>query len=113
MIHWHVGNARIPKAGSDLNAVDLWRVDEDLGGPGKRVPPLPNGAVGYLYESASEEDVAEWAIVWSDPLSDACNQTALRLFMGQKSKAEGIREIRAVARSLVEVARPDPDAAPD
>jgi hypothetical protein len=80
--------------------VAMWRVDDDLEGPGDSAPPLPNGAKGYLYESESDADVAYWGIVWSDPLEDGCNQTALTLFLPRLSKAEGRREILLVAESL-------------
>ena len=80
--------------------VAMWRVDGDLGGPAGPTPPLPNGAVGYLYESESGDDVADWGIVWSDPLEDGCTQTALTLFLPNLSKAEGQREILRVAESL-------------
>jgi hypothetical protein len=45
-------------------------------------------------------DVADWGIVWSDPLEDGCNETALTLFLPSLSKAEGRREILHVAESL-------------
>jgi hypothetical protein len=84
-----------------LGWIAMWRVDDDLGGRGDSAPPLPNGAKGYLYESGSDADVADWGIVWSDPLEDGCNQTALTLFLPSLSKAEGRREILHVAESLV------------
>jgi hypothetical protein len=80
--------------------VAMWRVDADPAGPGDPAPPLPNGAKGYLYESGSGADVADSGIVWSDPLEDGCNQTALTLFVPRLSKAEGRREILQVAESL-------------
>jgi hypothetical protein len=80
--------------------VAMWRVDEDPPGPGDSAPPLPNGAKGYLYESESDADVADWGIVWSDPLADGCNETALTLFVPSLSKAEGRREVLHVAESL-------------
>jgi hypothetical protein len=80
--------------------VAMWRVDADMGGPGKTAPLLPNGATGYLYESGNDDDVADWGIVWSDPLENGCNQTALTLFLPSLSKAEGRREILTVAESL-------------
>lgn len=80
--------------------IAMWRVDGDMGGPADPAPPLPNGATGYLYESENDADVADWGIVWSDPLEDGCNQTALTLFLPNLSKAEGQREILRVAESL-------------
>jgi hypothetical protein len=80
--------------------VAMWRVDGDGAGPGDIAPPLPNGASGYLYYSESGADVADWGIVWSDPLEDGCTQTALTLFLPNLSKAEGQREILRVAESL-------------
>jgi hypothetical protein len=80
--------------------VAMWRVDGDGVGPGDTAPPLPNGATGYLYESGNSDDVADWAIVWSDPLEDGCTETALTLFLPSLSKAEGQREILRVAESL-------------
>jgi hypothetical protein len=78
----------------------MWRVDSDPPGPGDSAPPLPNGAKGHLYHSESAADVADWGIVWSDPLEDGCNETALTLFLPSLSKAEGRREILHVAESL-------------
>jgi hypothetical protein len=61
-------------------------------GPGRTREPSPASAgraKGYLYESESDADVADWGIVWSDPLEDGCNETALTLFLPNRSKAEG------------------------
>jgi hypothetical protein len=80
--------------------VAMWRVDGDGAGPGLAAPPLPNGATGYLYESGSGDDVADWAIVWSDPLEDGCTETALALFVPSLSRTEGQREILRMAESL-------------
>lgn len=80
--------------------VAMWRVDADGAGPGGTAPPLPNGATGYLYHSESGDDVADWGIVWWDPLEDGCTETALVLFLPSLSKAEGQREILHVAESL-------------
>jgi hypothetical protein len=80
--------------------VAMWRVDADGAGPGETAPPLPNGATGYLAYSQSGDDVADWGIVWSDPLEDGCTETVLTLFLPSLSKAEGRREILHVAESL-------------
>ena len=84
------------------SSLQLWRVDELLGGPGEPAPRLPNGAEGYLYESESDEDVANWAIVWADPQADGCNQTTLALHSRSLSKRNGKEEILRIAGSLTE-----------
>jgi hypothetical protein len=78
----------------------MWRVNGDFAEPGGPPPPLPNGAEGYLYYSESGADVADWGIVWSDPLDDGCTQTTLTLFLPNLSEAAGQREILHVAESL-------------
>jgi hypothetical protein len=98
---WHTGGT--PRPGADVNYLSLWRVNDDLGGPGAPAPDLPNGTRGFLYESESDDDVADWAIVWADSGADGCNQMTMTLFMGQSSKEEGRHAIIEVARSLVEV----------
>jgi hypothetical protein len=47
---------------------------------------------GYLYESESDADIADWAIVWADAQEDGCNQTALDLYDPSLTKQEGKQE---------------------
>jgi hypothetical protein len=96
----HLSWSPVDRPAWEGSYVAMWRLDGDLGGPAGPAPPLPNGAMGYLYESESGDDVADWGIVWSDPLADGCNQTALTLFLPSLSRAEGQREILHVAESL-------------
>jgi hypothetical protein len=90
-LNWHADNS---------SYVQLWRVNGLLGGPGEPAPPLPNGAEGYLYESASDEDIADWAIVWADAQADGCDQTTLTLYGPSLTKQEGKREILSLAATL-------------
>ena len=91
-LDWHDG----------MSYVLLWRVNETLGGPGELAPSLPNGAEGYLYAGSSDEDVAQWAIVWGDARADGCNQTTLSLYSPTLTKQEGKQEILGLASTLTE-----------
>jgi hypothetical protein len=82
-LDWHAGDSYIV----------LWRVSESLGGAGEPAPPLPNGAVGYLYDGSSDEDIAQWAIVWADARADGCNQTTLVLYSPNLTKQVGKQQI--------------------
>jgi hypothetical protein len=98
----HAGYAQLAWHGRNSSYVLLWRVNEPLGGPGGPAPSLPNGAEGYLYESESDEDIADWAIVWADAQEDGCNQTALLLYDPSLTKQEGKQEILRLAATLRE-----------
>lgn len=98
----HAGYAQLAWHGRASSYVLLWRVNESLGGPGEPAPFLPNGAEGYLYESESDEDIADWAILWADAQDDGCNQTALVLYDPSLTKPEGKREILRLAATLRE-----------
>jgi hypothetical protein len=94
------GYAQLAWSARDSSYLVLWRVNEPLGGPGDPAPSLPNGAVGYLYESSTDEDIAAWSIVWADPQEDGCNQTTLSLYSPSLTKQEGKRQIVRLAASL-------------
>jgi hypothetical protein len=94
------GYAQLAWSARDSSYLVFWRVNEPLGGPGEPAPSLPNGAVGYLYESSTDEDIAAWAIVWADPQGDDCNQTTLSLYSPSLTKQEGKRQILRLAASL-------------
>jgi hypothetical protein len=98
----HAGYAQLAWHGRDSSYVLLWRVSELLGGRGQPAPSLPNGAEGYLYESESDEDIADWAILWADAHDDGCNQTALLLYDPRLAKQEGKQEILRLAATLTE-----------
>ena len=98
----HAGYAQLAWYGPASSYVLLWRVNELLGGPGEPAPSLPNGAEGYLYESESDEDIADWAIVWADAQDDGCNQTTLSLYSSSLTKQQGKREIMRLAARLRE-----------
>jgi hypothetical protein len=89
---WHAGASYLV----------LWRVNQELGGPGEPAPPLPNGAEGYLYEGSSDEDIAQWAVVWADVQADGCNQTTLSLVSPRLTKQEGKQEILQLTATLRE-----------
>lgn len=89
-LDWHAGDSYVV----------LWRASESLGGAGEAAPSLPNGAVGYLYEGSSDEDIAQWAIVWADAQADGCNQTTLSLYSPKLTKLEGKEAILRLAGSL-------------
>ena len=101
-LDWHAGDSYVV----------LWQVSESLGGAGEPAPPLPNGAAGYLYEGSSDEDIAQWAIVWAEAQADGCNQTTLSLYSPKLTKLEGKEEILRLAASLTTLDTPPEDAAP-
>jgi hypothetical protein len=96
------GYAHLFWSDGEASYVALWRVRQVFEGPGEPAPSLPNGAEGYLYEGSSDEDIAQWHIVWADVQADGCNKTTLVLNSPRLTKQEGKRAILQLAATLRE-----------